>query len=84
MRRYPPGDPIPINVEAYSINDATPDDGELRAVVQGLCNGRAGGASGIKAEHLKEWLRGVLEEEEKGTEGLGDRWRAFVRLIRTI
>jgi hypothetical protein len=29
------------------------------------------------AEHLKEWLLGVVEEEKKGTEGAGDKWRLF-------
>jgi len=33
-------------------------------------NGRAGGTSGVKAEHVKQWLRIILLEEEKG---IGDR-----------
>ena len=48
----PPGEPIPINVEPFAINDATPTEAEIRAVVKGLKNGRAGGVSGIKAEHI--------------------------------
>ena len=80
----PPGEPIPINVEPYSINDETPGDAELRYVVPGMRNGRAGRVSGIRAEHMKEWLAGVREEEEQGNEGKGDQWRAFVKLIQTI
>jgi len=53
-------------------------------VVKGLRNGRAGGVSGIRAEHMKEWLTGMIEEEEQGTEGKSDRWRSFVKLINTI
>eukprot|EP00957_Ditylum_brightwellii_P195263 14875732-Ditylum_brightwellii.AAC.1 len=73
----PPGDPIPINVEAFEIQDEAPEDAELRAVVADIRNGRAGGASTIRAEDLKAWLQGVVqeEEEEKGNEGKGDRWR---------
>jgi len=33
---------------------------------------------------MKEWLAGMKEEEEQGTEGKGDRWRAFAKLIQTI
>ena len=42
-----PGDPIPINVEPFDINDETPKDVETRDVVKQMHNGRAGGASGI-------------------------------------
>ena len=36
----PPGDPIPINVDPFEINDAIPEDVEIRAVVRGMQNGR--------------------------------------------
>ena len=55
------------------INDDVPTDAELREVVHGLRNGRAGRASDIHAEHMKQWLCDVVEEEEKGTEGLGHK-----------
>jgi hypothetical protein len=35
-------------------------------------------------EHLKEWLLGMVEEEEKGTEGAGDKWRLFKELAQSI
>jgi len=38
----PPGDPIPINIEPFEINDEAPGEVELRGVVRGLQNGRAG------------------------------------------
>ena len=56
----PPGAPIPINVEPFDINDATPTETEIRAVVKGLKNGRSGGVSGIKAEHITQWLRDAM------------------------
>ena len=58
--------------------------------MRGLQNGRAGGASGIRAEHMKEWLRDAVLEEAKEVEGIagvagkGDRWRIFVKLMQTI
>ena len=32
----PPGDPIPINLEPFDINDETPEDIEIRAVIKGM------------------------------------------------
>jgi hypothetical protein len=55
----PMGLPLPIQVDDAPVNDAAPTDGELRMVVGQLQNGRAAGAMGIKAEHLKEWLADV-------------------------
>ena len=56
----PPGEPIPINIDPFTINDAIPTEPEIRSVVKGLRNGRAGGVSGIKAEHMKQWLHDAV------------------------
>ena len=61
-RQVPPGDPIPINVEPFEIRDETPEDAEVREVVRNLRNGRAGGDSKIRAEHIKDWLSGIVDE----------------------
>ena len=57
QRVPPPGESIPINVDPFQIDDSVPKEPEIRAVVKGLRTGRAGGASGMTAEHIKEWLR---------------------------
>ena len=80
----PPGDPIPINVEPFTINDEILDDVEIRGVVSPMRNSRAGGASGIRAENMKVWLQGVIKEEKEGKEGAGDKWWILVKLIQTI
>ena len=54
----PSGESIPINVEPYDMNDEALGDHELREIVAGMRNGRAGGSGGMKAENLKVWLRG--------------------------
>jgi hypothetical protein len=70
-----------------------PTDSEVRAVVWGLQNGQAGGATGMKAEHLKGWLDEVQHEEKAAREnpgrvgadpGLGRKWRIFVEMTQTI
>jgi hypothetical protein len=42
-------------------------------------------ATGMKAEHLKEWLTDIkCKETEDGVEGIGDRWRSFVALLQAV
>ena len=52
----PPGDPIPINIELFDLDDLILEDAAIREVVAGLKNGRAGGSGGVRAEHIKSWL----------------------------
>ena len=50
-----------------------------------LRNGRVAGATGMKAEHLKEWLADMKHEEaEDGVEGIWDCWRSFVTLLQAV
>ena len=70
----PPGNPIPINVEPFDVEDDCLEDVEIRAAVKQLRSGRTGGASKMKAEDIKEWLRGVIEDDDNVREGTGDKW----------
>ena len=71
---------------------AYPTDDKIRAMVSGLKNGRAGGATGMQAEHVKAWLADISHEEkaarenpgriaEAEGENLGKKWRIFVKMI---
>jgi hypothetical protein len=74
---------MPINVDPIPVPDGPPMDHEIWEGVANLRNGRAAGATGMKAEHLKEWFCGVRREEsEDGVEGAGDSWRLFVSLMQ--
>jgi hypothetical protein len=74
---------MPINVDPIPVPDIPPMDHEIQEVVAKLRNGCVAGATGMKVEHLKEWLRDVRREEaEDGVEGAGDCWRLFVSLIQ--
>ena len=78
-KRAPPGDRIPTRAERPPLSDTPPTDEELRMATKKANNGRSGGASKMRVEDLKEWLRGAEEEEkarkkgEEGFEGAGDR-----------
>jgi hypothetical protein len=81
-----PGLLVAINVAPVDVRDDAPTDGEIRAAVTELTNGCSGGASCMRAEHLKEWLRGMKLEEDPETGqnnvGAGDRWRALAWLVQ--
>jgi hypothetical protein len=79
---------FPANGTPFDIRDNEPTDRELRAAVMEMSNGRCGGASGIKAEHIKAWLRGAKKEEDPETSGenagAGMTWRKFVGLCTSV
>ena len=52
----PPGASIPINVTPFPVDDDCPSDMDIRDVAKNLRNGRAGGASMMRAEDIKGWL----------------------------
>jgi hypothetical protein len=69
-RRDSPAPPIIIeNSEMHikEIRDNTPTDGEIQVAVAELTNGRSAGVSRMRAEHLKEWLKGTKLEEDPAT-----------------
>ena len=84
-RGVPPGSPLPINVTPIKIDNDTSSNSKLQGIVGKLTKGQAAGASGMRAEHIKEWLQGVQREgdlEGQGAEGAGDSWCLFIRLVQ--
>jgi hypothetical protein len=83
--RESPGKPLPINVAQVKINNDVQLDSKLRQVVGKLINGRAAGAFGMRANHVREWLHGMQQEENpegQGANSAGDSWRLFVQLVQ--
>ncbi len=81
----PPGWEMRINITPAAVHNKPPMDQEIRKVVGQLRNSCAAGAMGMKAEHLKEWLREMKHEEsENRVVGEGDCWRLFVRLMQAV
>ena len=82
------GKEFPENGTPFEINDDPPSEGELRTAVSQLSHGRCGGASGIRAEHIKAWLRGAKkgEDPENGINhvGAGKTWDEFVELCSSV
>ena len=68
----PPGENIPVSVKLFQVEDLVPTEDEIERVVRQIWKNRSGGPSGMKSEHLKEWLEEVRKEEltaEKAAEG---------------
>ncbi len=82
------GAEFPANGTPFAIDDNPPSEEELRIAVSQLSHGRCGGASGIRAEHIKAWLRGAKKEEdpEYGANhiGAGKSWREFVEISTSV
>jgi hypothetical protein len=81
----PPGWALPINATPTPVPDGRPMDLEIRKVVVKVQNGHVVGATGMKTEHLKGWLRNIKREEAvDGEEGAGSHWRLIVSLIQAV
>ena len=46
--------------------------------MKGLKNDRAGGASKIRAAHMNTCLRGMIDEEERGNAGAGEKRKLLI------
>jgi exonuclease III len=75
----PAGEPIPIHISPTPrINDNPPEEDEVKKGVRRMNTGKAAGASGITAEHLKEWMEGAEDEE---TPTYTKEWRMVLKLV---
>jgi hypothetical protein len=88
MRQDSPRELLPININPIPVNDGTPSEVEIQVAVAELSNGHAGGVSGIRAEDVKAWLRGIELEEDlevgPANTGVGDNWRRFTLVVQAI
>lgn len=90
IRRDPPGAPIPSNVRRTPRADHLPLDEKLRWATKESSNGWTGGIIMMRAENLKEWLRGMerdekaVKEREEGYKGADYRRRLLVKLRQHI
>ncbi len=87
------GTSLRFNFPYFKISDGAPTNKEIRAMVLGLKNGQAAGATGMRAEHVKTWLSDIQHEEKVARENpgriadmgdLGKKWRIFVEMIQVI
>mmetsp|Transcript_5724 Transcript_5724/g.8521 ORF Transcript_5724/g.8521 Transcript_5724/m.8521 type:complete len:1130 (+) Transcript_5724:164-3553(+) len=63
QRRDSPGELFPIEMEPFPVVDTAPTVEEVQEAIGRLNNGKSAGASGVKPEHLKEWMRAANPTE---------------------
>ena len=73
----PPGIPIPIKVYPFPVDDTILGEEEISEAVTRLRLHRAGGPSGMRAEHLRMWHHPAKQEEDPD---LGN-WEKVVAII---
>jgi hypothetical protein len=82
------GAAFPANGVPYAIGDNQPIESKLQALISLLSHRQCRGASGIRAEHIKAWLRGVKKEEDPETAashvGAGKTWHEFVHFCTSV
>jgi hypothetical protein len=75
----PPGDDIPIHISPKpQINDEPPSVNEIMMALKKLRLGKAPGATGIRVEHLREWMSGATKIKEPKFVG---EWAMVIKLI---
>jgi hypothetical protein len=74
------GEPIPIMINPYSIDDSIPTDTEIGKSVGRIHTGRSPGPTGIRAGDLKKRRNEAWREESP----VSHRWDKVVELIQHI
>ena len=79
-RKRPPGDPIPVMVEEFAIDDSPPSDGEISDAVARLPSGKAAGASGMRVDHFKAWKHEATRDKDPDS----SKWDLLVKLVQLV
>jgi hypothetical protein len=76
----PPGEPIPVLVAPFDVEDDVPSKEEIEDAVLGLKSNKPPRPTGMQAEHLKEWLAAARKEEDLDTKC----WSSLVDTIQHV
>ena len=60
----PPGKNIPVSVHPFPVDESFPTEDDIEWAVKQLRNNRSGGLSGMRTEHLKQWLATARKAEK--------------------
>ena len=70
----PLGGYIPVTIQPFLVDDLEPEEGWIEWAVKRLRNNRYGGASRMRAEHVKRWLAAARRaEKDRSTAGGEER-----------
>jgi hypothetical protein len=77
-QKTPMGDPIPLCVAPFEIDDNVPDEREIAYTVRHLKWGKSPVPSGIREEYVREWLNAAEWENNPDT----SRWNKMVEIFQ--
>jgi hypothetical protein len=80
QRNDPPGEPIPVHVSPFDIDDEVPTETEIANAVRCLKTGKAPGQTGMRAEHLKAML--LRASKENSTPEDQQDWDLVCQLVQ--
>ncbi len=76
----PAGEEIPTHISPVpAIYDNPPEEEEICRTVLTLHSRKAGGVTGIRVEHIKEWMIGATDEENPR---YVEEWKLVMKLVR--
>jgi exonuclease III len=76
----PAGEPIPILVSPFDVDDSIPSEAEIEKAVGRLHSGRSPGPTGMRPEDLKEWRDAARREKSPDAQ----KWDKVVELVQYI
>ena len=62
----------------FVVDDSIPEDAEIAWAVHRLCLNRSGGPSGMRAEHLRQWLIYATRDNSSGA----TNWLKVVSIVQ--
>ena len=66
----PKGENLQINIQPFKINDQTPSEEEIKKAVMKMKLNKSPGATGIRVEHLREWMKGSENGQKNRTRSM--------------
>jgi len=78
--KEPPGEPLPIHITPSTIDDSSPSEKEICMALKKMKRNKSPGASGIRAEHLLDWMNGANNGEPTKIEA----WNKVLELVELV
>jgi hypothetical protein len=80
--RESPGEQIPIHIRTRPIDDSSPTKKEVCEAIKRMKRDKSPGASGICAEHLREWMKGATDECKDPVKVMA--WNKVLELVELV
>ena len=80
--RESPGEQIPSHITTSTIDDSLPTEKEICEAIKRMKRDKSPGASGIRAEHLREWMQGATGKNKDPIKV--EAWKKLLELVELV